>query len=77
MNYCGNCQYWRVMQRPDGIMTGDFRCKSPNGLVKNTMVGWHFPACDSFLDKSKVPATNGIFITGITPKGTPTIKVIV
>ena len=38
--------------RDTGIMTGDFRCKSPNGLVKNTMVAFYIQACDSFKDKA-------------------------
>lgn len=53
MNYCGNCIYWRMSQRPDsGIMTGDFRCQSPNGIVRNTMVAFYMQACPSFKDKA-------------------------
>jgi len=41
-------------------MTGDFRCNSRDGLVRNSMRGYWMQACTSFLDKSKIPACKDI-----------------
>jgi hypothetical protein len=49
-----------MIQNQDGIMTGDFRCNSRDGLVRNSMRGYWMQACTSFLDKSKIPACKDI-----------------